>query len=469
MNNRVKYLIKNTGILTIGSFSSKILVFLLVRLYTSVLSTAQYGAFDLVNTTIQMLMPILTVSIYEGVMRFVMDETKQRDQVVTVGIKYLLIGTFAFSALLGFNTVFKIWKFAADYALYIWFYFFFDLLYQFASQLARGLEQVKVMTAAGVISTVIMIAGNLLFLLVFSLELKGFFLSYILSYIVPCLYIFCRLKIWRYVKKTINKPLEKELIAYSAPLVFNTLGWWANSALDRYIVTWLCGISINGIYSISYKIPGILNTLQGIFVQAWQISAIKENISKDSPQFYGKVLASINYMMSACCMILIALAKPIAHILFLKEFYEAWQYAPFLLLSCVINMAGGVLGPILSAKKNSKAMANAAILGASSNLVLNIVLVYFMGAQGAAIATAVSSMVIFQIRLKAVGRNNIDIDYMRIVLPWALMTIQSAFMIYTRLYFVQIIVIIIFGLFYKDFIADALNRIRGFLKNREQK
>ena len=282
---------------------------------------------------------------------------------------------------------------------------------------------------AGVISTVIIIAGNLLFLLVFSMELKGFFLSYIISYIVPDVYILYRIRIWRYVRDRINKPLEKELISYSAPLVLNTLGWWANSALDRYIVTWLCGISVNGIYSVSYKIPSILNTMQGIFVQAWQISAIKENVSKDSPQFYGRILDTVNFLMSACCMVLIALTIPIARILFAKDFFEAWQFAPFLLLSCVINVAGGVLGPILSAKKNSKAMANAALFGALSNLILNIILVHFMGAQGAAIATAISSMVIFQMRLKAVGRENIDIDYKRVVFPWVLMTVQSAFMI----------------------------------------
>lgn len=462
MNQRVKYLLKNTGILTIGSFSSKILVFLLVPLYTSVLSTEQYGAYDLVNTTVQMLMPILTVSIYEGVMRFVMDETKQRDQVITVGIKYLLIGTAVFSALLGLNVVFRLWEFAADYALYIWMFFFFSLLYQFASQLARGFEQVKVMAVAGVISTVIIIAGNLLFLLVFSMELKGFFLSYIISYIVPDVYILCRIRIWRYVRGRINKPLEKELISYSAPLVLNTLGWWANSALDRYIVTWLCGISVNGIYSVSYKIPSILNTMQGIFVQAWQISAIKENVSKDSPQFYGRILDTVNFLMSACCMVLIALTIPIARILFAKDFFEAWQFAPFLLLSCVINVAGGVLGPILSAKKNSKAMANAALFGALSNLILNIILVHFMGAQGAAIATAISSMVIFQMRLKAVGRENIDIDYKRVVFPWVLMTIQSAFMIWTKLYFVQIIIVIFFVVFHREYILDLLKKGRGF-------
>ena len=42
MNSRGKYLLKNTGILTISSFASKILIFLLVPLYTSILSKEDF-------------------------------------------------------------------------------------------------------------------------------------------------------------------------------------------------------------------------------------------------------------------------------------------------------------------------------------------------------------------------------------------------------------------------------------------
>lgn len=65
MNTKAKYLIKNTGILTISNFSSKILVFLLVPLYTSVLSTAEYGTYDLAISTVTLLYPILTVNIVD--------------------------------------------------------------------------------------------------------------------------------------------------------------------------------------------------------------------------------------------------------------------------------------------------------------------------------------------------------------------------------------------------------------------
>lgn len=58
MNQRVKYLFKNLSLLTLSNFSSKILVFLLVPLYTSILTTEEYGIFDLGISTVSLLFPI---------------------------------------------------------------------------------------------------------------------------------------------------------------------------------------------------------------------------------------------------------------------------------------------------------------------------------------------------------------------------------------------------------------------------
>ena len=74
MQNRYSYLVKNTGILAISNFSSKILAFLLVPLYTRVLTTEEYGSYDLISITIQLLIPIFTVNICEAVVRYLMDK-----------------------------------------------------------------------------------------------------------------------------------------------------------------------------------------------------------------------------------------------------------------------------------------------------------------------------------------------------------------------------------------------------------
>lgn len=70
---RYKYLLKNIGLLTISNFATKFLSFFLVPLYTNILTTTEYGTYDIFNTTIGVLLPILTLNIQEAVMRFSID------------------------------------------------------------------------------------------------------------------------------------------------------------------------------------------------------------------------------------------------------------------------------------------------------------------------------------------------------------------------------------------------------------
>ena len=79
MDHKVKYLIKNIGLLAFSNFSSKVLVFLLVPLYTNVLTTLEYGIYDLAISTVSLLAPVLTINISDAVMRFLINEKKEKE------------------------------------------------------------------------------------------------------------------------------------------------------------------------------------------------------------------------------------------------------------------------------------------------------------------------------------------------------------------------------------------------------
>ena len=426
MNSKEKYLIKNMGILTISNFASKILVFLLVPLYTTVLSTAEYGTYDLVISTISLIMPLVTLNIIDAVMRFLMDKTCDQRQVATIGAKYVSISVVAVAMVLFVFNQLNIWTNIEGLEIYIFFYYLFYSFNQYFIQLAKGLEKIREMGIAGVLGTVVMIASNLFFLLVMRLGLRGFFVANILAQAVPVLYYFLSIRCWNYfTKEKIDKKLKAEMLIYCVPLIVTVVGWWVNSGSDRYVVTFFCGVASNGILSVAYKIPSVLNILQGIFIQAWQISAIKEYGGEDTAQFYGKTFSTVNLLMCAACSWLIILTRPIANILYAKDFYQAWQYVPFLLISSVLNCASGLLGSILSAKKNSKAMMWSAIIGAGANIIMNIAFVYFIGIQGATIATMICSYIIYAVRKRAVGKD-IHIEGYRIILiTWILLCIQA--------------------------------------------
>lgn len=444
MNQHSKYLFKNLGILTVSNFASKVLVFLLVPLYTSVLSSEEYGIYDLVVSTVSLFLPLLTLNIIDAVMRFSMDKIYSKEEVAYIGIKYISFSIIlVYFVFLVFHW-FHLFPILNGLEFYVFLYYISCVLNQFFIQFAKGLERVKDMGIAGILGTAIMISANILFLLVFRTGLSGFFIANILAQAIPVLYYVIRLKFWRFIKGIqINKRLEKEMLVYCIPLICTTLGWWVNNAADRYIVTFMCGVAANGILSVSYKIPSIMNTLQNIFIQAWQISAVREYGETDASVFYGKTFLYLNVFMSITCSWLIILSKPLAHLLYVNDFYIAWKYVPFLLISSVINSSSGFIGPILSAKKDSKSMAISAIYGAIVNVVLNFGLIYLIGVQGATIATLISSFVIYFYRKQAV-KNILRIEsYWKILFIWVLLVGQAVLEIYFSVKNIEITIIAI--------------------------
>lgn len=401
-DNKLGYLLKNAGILTISNFASKIMIFLLIPLYTSILTTEEYGIYDLVFSMVQLLFPLLTLNITDAVMRFSMDKSRRIENVAFIGVRYLVCSIFPVGLFLIISRVGDMINSIHGYEGLIFLCFVSYFFNQFFIQFAKGLEKVGDMAIAGMIATIILIACNIIFLLGLQWGLVGFFAANTLSQGGSAIYIGIRIRIWKYVCGTKHdQKLQSEMLCYCLPLIFTTVGWWVNNTLDKYAVTFLCGVSANGILSVAYKIPSILNVLQGIFIQAWQISAIKEFGEKGTKEFYGIMFVYVNIIMCLGAAILILLSRPIASVLYARNFYAAWQYVPFLLIATMINSASGFIGPILSAAKDSKSMAKSAIGGSVVNLILNIALIYGMGIQGAAIATAVSSYVIYAIRKKA--------------------------------------------------------------------
>ena len=193
--------------------------------------------------------------------------------------------------------------------------------------------------------------------------------------------------------------VQKEMLQYCAPLIFNNIALWINAFLDKYFVTAICGVEANGIYAVASKIPTILSTFYTVFSQAWTLSAIREFDVEDSDGFFGKTYKIYNAAITMVCSVIILFNVPLARILYAKDFFEAWNYSSVLLISIMFNAMTAFLGSIFSAVKDSKVIASTTVVSAVCNIVLNALLIPKFGALGAAIATVASYMVMWALRL----------------------------------------------------------------------
>ena len=99
-NNKYKTLVSNTMLISLGTFGSKLLVFFMVRFYTSYLTPADYGTADLITQTANLLFPLISLGITDGVFRFAVDHTEQRRNIFSVGVYTILAGAVLLVAIL---------------------------------------------------------------------------------------------------------------------------------------------------------------------------------------------------------------------------------------------------------------------------------------------------------------------------------------------------------------------------------
>ena len=94
--NSYKKLVNNSMIFAVGTLGSKLVTLLLVPLYTYYLSTAEYGTVDLVVTTINMLLPIVSWSVFEAVLRFSLDKQESPEETLINSLMIALISYLVF-------------------------------------------------------------------------------------------------------------------------------------------------------------------------------------------------------------------------------------------------------------------------------------------------------------------------------------------------------------------------------------
>ena len=321
--------------------------------------------------------------------------------------------------------------------LFIWLYFSTNVFHQFATHFSKGLERISDLAISGVLGTALSLLLNVLFLLVFHWGIRGFYLASIISTALTATYLCVRACAWKYIRFYGHKEYERKMLAYSAPTVATQLGWWLNSSFDKYMVAFLLGSAENGLLSVAYKLPSVIHTVYNVFSPAWEISAIKEIEQENVAHFYSTVFSYLNAVLCIACSCSIVCIKGIARILFAKEFFTAWRYVPFLLLSAVLTSNAGFLGAILTANKNTKSLAQSTVFGAVINIILNFVLIKIWGTVGATLASVFSGYAIFAFRRFVTGGVIFKHILVMVSVAWFALGAQSVLMIYTDLYFIQ--------------------------------
>lgn len=388
--NKNKELVKNTIILFIGKFCTQFMSLLLLPLYTRCLTTSDYGITDLIQTYLTLFVPIILLRIDTAVFRFLIDSRKDEKQKTTIitnatisiviqivvcVLIYIIIGMFV-------------------QIQYFWLIMLNALALSLSNimlEVSRGMGNHKYYSIASIISGVVIIGLNVIFLIPLHLGVAGVLIANIIANIICFIYLVYINKVIKYIKPANrSKNKIKELLYYSIPMVPNELSWWIVHVSDRTIISIAINTAANGIYSVSCKFSNILSSIFSIFNMSWHESASIHINDEDRDVFFSSIIKEAFNFFVSVCVVIIAVMPFIFKIIIDSAYNEAYQYIPLLLLGNIFNVLVGLFGGIYVAKKLTKEVAKTTILAAIINISVNIILVKFIGIYAAVISTVIA-------------------------------------------------------------------------------
>lgn len=458
MKQKYEKLIKNIFLFTIGSFGAKLVSFLLLPLYTALISTSDYGTVDLLQSTAQLLMPILLLSIQDATLRFGMDSNYKKEDVLSTSVNVIIKGTIVFLLGIFLINLLGVFEIGIEYWIFLFFTFLLGSLNNCFNLHLKAMNKASVIAIGGILGTFITCTSNVVCLLVLKLGINGYMISSLIGIFFQIIYQIINGKIYKdlHIKK--YKNLSKPMLQYSSPLVANSISWWINNASDRYILTLISGLATNGIYAIACKIPSILTTFQSIFYNAWSISAISEFNKNDNDGFIGYNYVLYSFTSLAVCSFVLLINIPLAELLYSKSYFIAWQCVPFLLVSTVFNGIAQFEGSLYAASKKTKEVSLTTFIGALLNIVCNFIFIYFLGAPGAALATLLGYGVTWGLRTIFLQRFvTMKVEWKIHLISLVLLIVQSILATLNMHYSLQVSLFVMIIVFHFQYIKKAFS------------
>ena len=398
-----KKLASNTLIFTVGKFVSKLIVIFMLPFYTAYLSSAEYSTADLITNLCNLLLPLACLGVSEGIFRNAAAKDEDKEAFFTNGILLMLIGGAGFVLL---SPLLYLTGYFNDFVWLIICYVLASNLHSVCSQYVCAIGKTKFFALQGVINTLLTVTLNIVFLVGFDMGVIGYVLSVVLAdFITTLIVIFVAKLYFAFKIRKISGMVMKDLLKFCLPLVPSVVFWWITGVSDRYMVAFMKGDEMNGLYTAAYKIPTLLTYVVTIFNDAWRLSAFSESDDREKcARFYSDVYKYYIAVMFVGGCTLAVTAQIFAKILFAESYFSSWIYIPILAAATVFCSLDTFLGSVYQTVKRTSMSLYTSIAGAAINVGLNLLLIPSYGAIGASIATFASYFLVYVLRAATMGR-----------------------------------------------------------------
>src|ERR671933_688468 len=388
---QIKRLAKHSAIYGLGGLVSRLLAVLLLPLYTSYLSTADYGKIETLIAATTVLVIVLRLGISSAFFRFYFDSTDPERRVLVVRTSFWFTMTSATAGLVAglvlAPQIADALRLGGDAGLVraaavgLW----AQMNYEQLTSLFRVEERSVAFVLASLANVLITVAVTVV-LVVGAHEralgvIVGNFTGTLAVYLVLLGYRRYQLGL------QFDRRLFREMNRFGMPLVPSQLALWTLTFSDRFFIAKLKGQTEVGHYSVGVRIASAALLLLAAFRLAWPAFAYSIEDEDEAKQTYGFVLTYLLFVFCWAAVGLGLLAPWIVRLLTGRaEFHEGARVVP--LTAFAVAALGGYIVVSIGIGRARRTQFNWVVTGVAAvvDVALNFALVPSFGMIGAAVA-----------------------------------------------------------------------------------
>jgi O-antigen/teichoic acid export membrane protein len=396
--SRVKALLKDSMAYGVASILSRFIGFLLMPLYTRILTPEDYGVLNIINITITLVTLFSVLGLDGATHIFYWDNTEEEKRKSVFSSWYwsqLSISLVIAAALFAFSVRLSLLLFkSAEHAN----------MFRLASLiLITGILPSVVInwfrirrlpwttTWFSLAMALITIGLNVWFIAGLRWGVKGFILAQIISGSVMSVVAMYFMRGWLSPLK-LNYGLLKQMLKYSLPLIPAALAYWCLNFAGSYFLQVQRGEGEVGLYQTGSTIASIMMLIISSFTSAWGPYAMSVKNEDGANRFYAQVL--ILYVSGAGVFAagIGIFAHEILYFLTTPSYWTAHNVAAILAFNSVLTGLNFIAALGLNFVKNMKPYSLAIITGAVVNLCLFYISIEMFGKEGCALAILLTNI-----------------------------------------------------------------------------
>ena len=396
MLDELKRLVKHSGIFGIGVILSKGFGFFMIPVYTRFLAPKDYGVLELLDMIVFFAGIFAAMGVHSAVFRFysAYESAEEKKEVISTALLYFATVSAGVSGLVfaGAKPLAVAVLGSADYAAFVRIVavtLFFSNLTEVPLAFYRVQERTTEFVLISFARTVFGASLLAIALAVLHWGVRGAVYANLVTAVLMGT-VLSLLALSRVPKRLVG-PKLKEMLRYGAPLIVQSLASFVLVFSDRFFLRRFGDLSEVGVYSLGYKLAGVVSVLvSGPFSFAWQWQQFELAKREDGRRIYAKI-QTYQLMVALTLALGVSLfAYDALRVMSPWTYWGAAAVVPLIALSYILADVRGVVMSGILVKKETAHLAWIAILGAAVNLGLNYVLIPHWQMMGAAWATVLS-------------------------------------------------------------------------------